>query len=488
MPTLPPPPASQPIQGPDGSVIWNWIDWFIRAATSYVERANHTGTQVASTISDFDTASHLAMINANVTGVITGGRISATAGGTTFSITDGTGWIVDNFTTPGTGTITNVSWTGKTGITDSFLTDPATYVYIDSTGAVFQTVTPPEPDVVRDKILIGVLAHSSSTIIASACLVTAAYQNGFLAHDMLLALGAITTGCTYRGNAALTLARASGSILRKGAHYLTDLKSPNEVTLAAQNPVQFASYCRNGSNTVFSASSVGTTLTVNRYDDGTAAAAGVPNGVVNNNQWQAIRIYLSTNGFSLLQYGQTVYTKLSDAIAGVGSETHFQAPITTLTAFRGYLFVRGGATDLSLSSDAFFQAAGKLGDAGTLTSQAAIGVGGGTYTPTLTNTTNVAASTAYSCQWMQADGSITVSGRIDLDPTAAGQVVLGISLPVPSALTASNECAGTAVCPTVAGQAAAILGDATNDRATLEYIAVDVTNQPFYFTFTYRIL
>jgi len=112
----------------------------------------------------------------------------------------------------------------------------------------------------------------------------------------------------------------------------------------------------------------------------------------------------------------------------------------------------------------------------------------GTYTPTLTNVTNLAASTAYSCQYIAVGNVVHVSGRADEDPTAAGLCQLGISLPVASNIANANECAGAASAPGIAGQSAAILGDATNDRATMEWIAVDTTSQAMYFSFMYRIL
>lgn len=112
----------------------------------------------------------------------------------------------------------------------------------------------------------------------------------------------------------------------------------------------------------------------------------------------------------------------------------------------------------------------------------------GTYTPTLTNVTNLDASTAYSCQYSQVGTVIVVSGKVDLDPTAAGLVQLGISLPIASNLANANECGGVAFASGIAGQGAAILGDATNNRAELDFIAVDTTNQPMYFVFQYRVI
>lgn len=111
----------------------------------------------------------------------------------------------------------------------------------------------------------------------------------------------------------------------------------------------------------------------------------------------------------------------------------------------------------------------------------------GRYTPTLTGVANVAASTAYECQFTRVGELVVVSGKVDVDPTAAVSTQLGISLPIASNLGAAEHCAGTAVCPTIASQSAAILGDATNDRAQMEWIAADITNQPMYFIFMYRI-
>lgn len=113
----------------------------------------------------------------------------------------------------------------------------------------------------------------------------------------------------------------------------------------------------------------------------------------------------------------------------------------------------------------------------------------GTYTPTLTNVANLTASTAYECQYLQVGATVTVSGKADVDPTApAVSTQLGISLPVASNIGATEDCAGTAACPAISGQCAAILGDAANNRAQMEWISADITNQPMYFTFSYQVI
>lgn len=112
----------------------------------------------------------------------------------------------------------------------------------------------------------------------------------------------------------------------------------------------------------------------------------------------------------------------------------------------------------------------------------------GTFTPTLTNTTNVAASTAYLCTYVRVDNTVTISGRVDIDPTSASSnTVLGMTIPIPSAFTTANQAGGVAFSSVSVSDGAAILSDATNDRLTIQYICTtDVTNHAYYFTVTYQ--
>ncbi len=112
--------------------------------------------------------------------------------------------------------------------------------------------------------------------------------------------------------------------------------------------------------------------------------------------------------------------------------------------------------------------------------------GSGTYTPTLTGVTNVAASTAYACQYLRVGKVVHVSGQVDIDPTAGAATELGISLPIPAAFTANRQLAGTAVSSAVA-ESAAIRADATNDRAQLVWTATSTANNSWFFTFTYLV-
>ena len=114
-----------------------------------------------------------------------------------------------------------------------------------------------------------------------------------------------------------------------------------------------------------------------------------------------------------------------------------------------------------------------------------------TYTPTITNVLNVTSSTAKSCQWLRVGNVVTVSGQVDVTPTAgAASTTVGISLPVASDFTTSEHCGG-ATCEGGSGQytPGAILADATNNRASLVFKSgAAATAHAMLFTFTYRVL
>ena len=110
----------------------------------------------------------------------------------------------------------------------------------------------------------------------------------------------------------------------------------------------------------------------------------------------------------------------------------------------------------------------------------------GTYTPTLTNTTNIDASTAFQCQYIRVGSVVTVSGRVEVDATAAAATVLGISLPIASDLGANTNCAG--VIARAGANAGEIHARPANDRAEASWTASVTTNAAYYFTFTYLII
>lgn len=113
----------------------------------------------------------------------------------------------------------------------------------------------------------------------------------------------------------------------------------------------------------------------------------------------------------------------------------------------------------------------------------------GLYTPTLTNGANVAASTPYECQYLRVGNSVTVSGKFDVDVTLAASTAteLGISLPIASDFTAEEKCGGDAASDAIASLVGVVKADATNNRASVNFKALSLTNDSWFFTFTYRV-
>ena len=112
----------------------------------------------------------------------------------------------------------------------------------------------------------------------------------------------------------------------------------------------------------------------------------------------------------------------------------------------------------------------------------------GYYTPTLSNVTNIDSSTASLCQYVVLGDVVVVSGKVNVNPTAAAPTVsqLGISLPLRPKFAADKDCAGTAACATVASESAAIIADTTNSRAEMSWLTNSAGAHDMFFIFMYR--
>ena len=115
----------------------------------------------------------------------------------------------------------------------------------------------------------------------------------------------------------------------------------------------------------------------------------------------------------------------------------------------------------------------------------------GSYTPTLTNTTNITSSTASTLYYTRVGNVVAVFGRVNITATATGNTLLGISLPIASALTTNGQVAGmgSLTSSTVANNTfGRINADATNDRAQFQLNSTLTTDQTYAINFTYVVL
>jgi len=111
----------------------------------------------------------------------------------------------------------------------------------------------------------------------------------------------------------------------------------------------------------------------------------------------------------------------------------------------------------------------------------------GTYTPTLFNTTNIAASTAAVTYYIRTGDTVTVWGEVTINATSAATISeMGMSLPVASSVTGTADLSGTGAFED--GTVVQIKGDASNTRAKWRFTPVTNTNNKYNFTFTYKVM
>lgn len=114
----------------------------------------------------------------------------------------------------------------------------------------------------------------------------------------------------------------------------------------------------------------------------------------------------------------------------------------------------------------------------------------GTYTPTFTNVANMDATTAYVWMYQRIGNIVRVSGRVDINPTAASntQTQVGVSLPFASNFTNNQQASGVGVTYGSIGNRPIIQGDATNDRMEIIFLSGGTADQEYRFEATYQIL
>lgn len=128
-------------------------------------------------------------------------------------------------------------------------------------------------------------------------------------------------------------------------------------------------------------------------------------------------------------------------------------------------------------------------NAGAVTGTTNQYVASGTYTPSLTNVTNLDSTTANACQWMRVGNVVTVSGSVAINATdGAAEVNFRMSLPIASAFTAAEQCGGVARGTGVTAVALRIAANAANDEAEFRGDPAASTSVTAHFTFTYLVL
>lgn len=297
-------------------------------------------------------------------GILFGGILSATLGASAFNVSAGIGQIFGltasiNGVEP---SIQYVQWNDFTGVTVDNISENFCYIYIDSSGNLQQQTTSFTSDQYRDSIVIGVLCHIDHATIN---LVTNHQNVAYEDPDRLTQLFELFGPMKKSGlllsaySTDLRLNRSSGKVLKIGVNYENNQFEPDKIDLSAASPSGTCRLYRDGSGGFVFDTNGGAFYTVvdpGFYDNGSGTLQ-----VVNNNQWTVQRLYLFPNNPNdiVCYYGVSVYNSQDDAIAGIDAENFSEATITAENAvFLGYLIIRGGATNLSILTDAKFIQAG----------------------------------------------------------------------------------------------------------------------------------
>lgn len=111
----------------------------------------------------------------------------------------------------------------------------------------------------------------------------------------------------------------------------------------------------------------------------------------------------------------------------------------------------------------------------------------GTFIPTITGTSNLAASTSGVFEWTLIDGWYDVTGEVSLDPTTTTTLtVVRLSLPVSSSIPSTFSLIGFA--SDDLGTSCRIRGDTGNNEAEVRFTPIDVTNRVFSVRFRFKFV
>lgn len=114
----------------------------------------------------------------------------------------------------------------------------------------------------------------------------------------------------------------------------------------------------------------------------------------------------------------------------------------------------------------------------------------GTYTPTFTGVTNVAAAVGSYGRWFRIGNRVFVEARGTVDPTAAAPTTTTFrcSLPVASNLGVSTDLGGIGMSNGGTNVYGTIQADTTNDDATITFSAGNANNATHWLIFSYEVI
>lgn len=298
------------------------------------------------------------------TGIISGGELSVNGlNPAAIDISAVVGYVVDEATDPDNPGVTRVDVPGSTVALDAGgLARTTTWWLMSSTGVVTQQATKPTNTQRRTSLVLGVTAQDAGIIFVDQSLPVIMAQPANQLADLMDALGAfVITGNLVTPNGAnLNINQSAGTLFSRAFNHYSGpslTRDPHVSTTQAQTQAQFRYITATG--LVFGP--LRNTVDVANFDNGgviTPLGGGVGTSSIH-------RVWLfATNTAAAqlaIQYGQTSYTSLANAIDAIGQSGHVVNPLILGNgALIAHIVATRVATNLSDTAQARIFAAGKF--------------------------------------------------------------------------------------------------------------------------------
>jgi hypothetical protein len=290
-------------------------------------------------------------------GLINGGQITINSlDNTKIDIAPLTGILVDYWTTAGKSIIYEVNYAGGTGLTVDFLNaNTFSFIGIDKTNTIVQFANIPTNEERRDAIILGQLGHANLTTVNAVNDYTSVYASPIEQYrDLVNEIYLINDGnIVYPNGSNLNINKTSGNLFGLGINFHNNEKDPNVATLAALIIATFRYRTQTGGSTT-----PVSLIDPTKYDNaGTITTIGG-----SGNQATNQRVFLFPNNNIVIQYGQTIYGTLSQAVSNSQSETFVKFSNLNAAILIGIISVTKDCTDLSNTSKARFILTTKFGE------------------------------------------------------------------------------------------------------------------------------
>ena len=293
------------------------------------------------------------------TGILNGGELSTNTS-TTFDVAGGDGVIniLNKDNSDPHPEIKKVEWSSTTithTLGDAGETDQLnTWVYVDSTGAIQQTLTIPSPSLWRNNIVLGSVIHSENTIRFVKTFPRAAYSSGNTVAEFIEIFGPLKKSghlLTVNSSNNMALDRSAGVAFALGRNYETDAEEPNLISDGASTPV-FHRYSSTSGGFAKDDGTSGagyTDIDPTKYDDnGTLTTVSGGNYSV-----QRLFYFPNNTGVIVAYYGKNEYASMDVAEQNYLLENFQEAENTSSQAiYLGAIILKGNVIDLNVASDA----------------------------------------------------------------------------------------------------------------------------------------